>query len=248
MIIIKKIKEILEYYFNIISLVFLIFLFTGVCYLLYLNINKEPKNNTKLIDILPKKKEINNNIVSSNIKVDIKGAVKNPGVYEVSSKSNVSDLIELAGGLNKNASTSNINLSRILEDQMVIKIYTASELKKKSIENSISECVCKDVDITNCLDNGIIKQNGENINVTSSDLSNNKNTSNTSDEFKSSIISINTATKEELMSISGIGESKALAIIEYRNVNGNFKSIEDIKNVTGIGDSLFEKIKEYITI
>lgn len=55
-------------------------------------------------------------------------------------------------------------------------------------------------------------------------------------------VNINTATKEELMSIKGIGEAKADAIIEYRKIN-KFNSIEDIKNVKGIGDSTFDKIK-----
>ena len=50
------------------------------------------------------------------------------------------------------------------------------------------------------------------------------------------------------MTISGIGESKAKSIIEYRNTNGNFKSVEDLRNVSGIGDSLFEKIKDKITV
>ena len=61
-------------------------------------------------------------------------------------------------------------------------------------------------------------------------------------------VSINTASKEELMTLSGIGEAKAGAIIEYREKNGNFASIEDIKNVSGIGDAIFEKIKDNITI
>ena len=68
------------------------------------------------------------------------------------------------------------------------------------------------------------------------------------DEIKNELISINKATIEELTTLSGIGESKAKAIIEYRNKNGEFKSIDDIKNVSGIGDSLFEKIKNSITI
>ena len=50
------------------------------------------------------------------------------------------------------------------------------------------------------------------------------------------------------MTLSGIGEAKAKSIIEYREQNGGFKSIEDIKNVTGIGDALFDKIKENITL
>ena len=61
-------------------------------------------------------------------------------------------------------------------------------------------------------------------------------------------ISINTATKEELMKLDGIGESKAENIIKYREENGNFKTIEDIKNVSGIGDAAYEKIKDSITI
>ena len=60
-------------------------------------------------------------------------------------------------------------------------------------------------------------------------------------------ISLNTATKDELMTLSGIGESKALAIIEYRS-NKLFESIEEITNVSGIGKSLYEKIKDNITL
>lgn len=61
-------------------------------------------------------------------------------------------------------------------------------------------------------------------------------------------ISINTASIQTLMSINGVGEKKAAAIVEYRTKNGPFKSIEDIMNVSGIGQSTFDKIKEYIKI
>lgn len=61
-------------------------------------------------------------------------------------------------------------------------------------------------------------------------------------------VNINTADKDELMSLSGIGESRALAIIEYREQNGFFKNIEDIMNVSGIKDAMFEKICDYITV
>lgn len=62
------------------------------------------------------------------------------------------------------------------------------------------------------------------------------------------IININTANAEQLTSLTGIGEAKAKAIIEYRNVNGAFKSIDDIMEVSGIGESVFVKIKDHITI
>ena len=61
-------------------------------------------------------------------------------------------------------------------------------------------------------------------------------------------ININTASLSELMSLSGIGERKAQSIITYRNTNGFFKNIEELKNVDGIGDALFESIKEDITV
>ncbi len=65
---------------------------------------------------------------------------------------------------------------------------------------------------------------------------------------KAGLVNINTATVQELTSVSGIGESRALAIIDYREKNGRFGSIEDIKNVDGIKDGLFSKIKDKITI
>ena len=68
------------------------------------------------------------------------------------------------------------------------------------------------------------------------------------EEFKSGKVNINTASKEELQSLSGIGESIAQEIVNYRNKNGKFSSIEDIKNVSGIGENKYEKIKDNITV
>lgn len=63
-----------------------------------------------------------------------------------------------------------------------------------------------------------------------------------------SVVNINTATKAELMTLTGIGEVKAKAIIDYRNENGNFSSTEEIMNVSGIGEKIYEKIKNRITV
>ena len=62
------------------------------------------------------------------------------------------------------------------------------------------------------------------------------------------LININTATKEQLMTLNGIGEVKAAAIIDYRRENGKFKSIEELDNVKGIGPKIIEKIRAYITV
>ncbi|MCM1245109.1 MAG: helix-hairpin-helix domain-containing protein [Roseburia sp.] len=64
----------------------------------------------------------------------------------------------------------------------------------------------------------------------------------------SGLLDINHATKEELMTLSGIGEAKAMAIISYRETNGNFKKIEDIMNITGIKSGVYEKIKDQIRV
>ena len=62
------------------------------------------------------------------------------------------------------------------------------------------------------------------------------------------LLNLNTATAEQLTSLSGIGEAKAAAIVEYRSKVGQFKSVEEIKNVSGIGDAMFERIKDKITV
>ena len=61
-------------------------------------------------------------------------------------------------------------------------------------------------------------------------------------------VNINTATAQELQTLNGIGPSKAAAIVEYRNANGPFKSPEDIKNVRGIGNGIYQKISSEITV
>lgn len=73
-------------------------------------------------------------------------------------------------------------------------------------------------------------------------------TNNSSNDSKDGIININYASLSKLQNINGIGEVKAQSIIDYREKSGGFKSIEDIKNVEGIGDKTFEKIKDKISI
>ena len=136
--------------------------------------------------------------------VDVKGAVKHPGVFETTKDKRVKDLIEEAGGLLDDADTSTLNLSQKVKDQMVIYVLKHGE-KPKQISDSSSS-------------------------------------SNTD------VININTANKEQLMKISGVGKTKAEAIISYREKNGDFKKKEDITKVRGIGKATFEKIKDKIEV
>ena len=137
--------------------------------------------------------------------VDVKGAVKHPGVFETTKDKRVKDLIEEAGGLLDDADTSTLNLSQKVKDQMVIYVLKHGE-KPKQISYS-----------------GTSSSSGD-------------------------VININTANLEQLMKISGVGKTKAEAIISYREKNGDFKKKEDITKVRGIGKATFEKIKDIIEV
>lgn len=181
--------------------------------------------------VTPKRKETKDTKDEvTRIKVDIKGSVVSPDVYEVDSNSRVIDIINIAGGVTEDADTDSINLSKKVSDEDVIIIYSREELEnnKKSYEEKIDYCTT---------DNNSACA----TNVVTFDDNNKEDTDST-------IININTATVEDFMKLSGIGEAKAKSIIEYRNSIGSFSKVEDIKNVTGIGDSIFDKIKDYLTL
>ena len=195
--------------------------------------------------------------VQEYILVDIKGEVKTPGVYKLPVNSRVIDAIEASGGLTKKAVTTYINLSKTLKDENVIIINKKSELKKieekKNIEeikindNSSVSVKTSDV-ITNDVDKVKEEPTTETITKPHEEAASPANESSRKLKKETTSVNINESSIEELTTISGIGESKAKAIIEYRTTNGPFKSIEEIKNVSGIGDKLYDKIKAYITI
>ena len=138
----------------------------------------------------------------------------------------------MAGGLTNQADTSVINLSKKITDEMVIIIYSRQQVKefeKTKEQESIVQGKC-------------IKSSENALKNDACIEESRKDESSTNKK-----ISINTATKEELMTLPGIGESKAEDIIKYRENTSKFNKIDDIKNVSGIGDSLFAKIKESIT-
>ncbi len=142
-------------------------------------------------------KELTEVKTSGYIFVDIDGAVKNPGVYQLTDGDRVNDAIIMAGGLTEHAYTKNLNKARKISDGE--KIYIPAEGEIESSSNS------------------------------------------------SGLININTASISELMSLPGIGEVYAQRIIDYRS-SKLFGSVEEIKNIEGIGEKTFEKIKELITI
>jgi len=212
---------------------FLVILFGGV-YLVHASSVPEEVEEIEITETI-EETETKEEIVEEKILVDVKGAVVSPGVYQLSLGCSVQDAIYMAGGLLENANTKVINLSKRLFDEMVIIIYTNEEIEAYQKDPEVLTefvyvelpCECPDSMNDACI---------------STETKVDKNTN------EKSLVSINTATKEELMTLSGIGESKADAIIKYREENGKFLDITDIMNVSGIGESAFEKIKDNITV
>ena len=153
--------------------------------------------------------ESNNETKQSEILVDVKGAVNNPGVYSLMLDDRVIDAITIAGGYTAEADSAYINHAQKLVDEMVIYVPKIGEDMSIEQKTTVSSPV-------------------------------------TSGQASTGKVNLNTATEAELTTLPGIGPAKAKAILEYRDQKGRFKSIDDLKNVSGICEKTFEKLKEYI--
>ncbi len=155
--------------------------------------------------------------------VHVAGAVKNPGVYNVPSSSRVIDAIEKAGGATENADLDQINLADYISDGQKIEVPSFKQ------DNTLSNYK-------------LITDKLEQLDANNGDSANKKSS------VKSELVNINTADSSELQSLPGIGATIAKNIVEYRKENGNFETIEDLKNVSRIGDKTFDKLKDLITV
>ena len=188
-----------------------------------ITVSEESKDNKEKEGNEEDKKE---NISSeTGIFVHIDGYVNNPGVYQLKENERTNVLIEKAGGLKNGYSIKNINLAAKLSDGD--KVYIPSIEEEKSLGN---------------------QNNNNNVSTVGKDKNNGNNSNNNVNIIKNNKININTANVSELKQITGIGESTANKIIDYRENVGKFKKIEDIKEVKGIGESKFESLKNKITI
>ena len=233
-----------KYLITIILVLFIILL--GVIIKVNLNTNKELNIDKNMFSYENEEKKENNNHEYHEYKVDIKGAIVKPGVYIGNDTTRVIDIIDMAGGLLENSDITVINLSKKVFDEMVIIIYTKEEVEKMlngeelNYDNIITD---KEVLFPDIKNDAVIEEETDTNNETKEET---KKDENTKEEI--SIVNINTASLDELDTLPGIGPSKAQNIIDHRNVNGKFQSIEEILNVNGIGTSLYEQIKIYITV
>src|SRR5574344_1161882 len=219
---------------NFLAVLSLIFCVINLGLILNLYLEDKQKINQNINDATMIKEDTTQDAAPVNdFYVDVKGEVKKPGVYKVNDGIIINDVIKIAGGLTKKANTTNINLSKKVTAEMLIYVSSNSEINGKTNYTTT--------------DKSITSSNSDATkDFASSSVS--TATTNETQEKPKTMVSINKASVEELMSLPNIGEAKAKSIISYRETNGNFKSIDDIKKVSGIGDSLFAKIKDYITI
>ena len=164
--------------------------------------NQLPEGNTVEEDARPKV-----------MYTEIKGSVKEPGIYSFSSEERVYDVLKRAGGLLEEADSDRINFSAKIEDQQVLYIPAVGEEPPEHLNQSASP----------------------------------EGKQSTADTEPSKI-NINTASPSELQQIPGIGSVKAQEIIRFREENGSFQKVEDLQEISGIGEKTVEKLKNFVTI
>lgn len=150
--------------------------------------------------------------------VDIKGAVKVPQVVPVEPGMRVHDAIEMVGGVTEEADKGQVNLAQLLSDQMVIYVP-----KKGETVDSATEALVVDAQVLEIGDKSEL-------------------------ETENDLVNINTADATDLQTLSGIGEKRATDIMNYREANGPFKTIDDLDQVSGIGEKTMEKLRPLITV
>lgn len=163
---------------------------------------------------------------TAEICVDIGGAVVSPGVYTVSRDTRLYEVIEMAGGLMSSADTDSINRAAFVEDGEKIII----PVKPSALSVSGDSGGEADLEAGG--------NSASDVQPQAADIA---------APSAGGLVNINYASREELMTLSGIGESKADKIIEYRS-STKFRKKEDIKSVNGIGDAIYNKIKDDITV
>ena len=159
--------------------------------------------------------------VSKTVTCDISGAVKHQGVYTLKNGARLQELIEAAGGTTARAQLKAINRATLLKDQDKIHI----PYKGEKVENAATTGM-----------------------GTGSPASSTSSESGSSEQGSGEKINLNTANVADLQKLTGIGEKKAEQIIAYREQKGSFKKIEDLMQVSGIGEKTFASLKDQLAV
>lgn len=141
------------------------------------------------------------------------------------------------------------------DDQSEIYVHVCGQVKKPGLyvfssEPRVAQAIKKAGGFTKKADKDQVNQaelvkDGTRLEIPKKEK---KSSSNSEDESQSSLVNLNKASKEQLMTLSGIGEAKAMMILAYREEKGRFQKIEDIMNISGIKEGVFDRIKGQITV
>ncbi len=178
------------------------------------------------------------------IYVDVCGAVEQPGVYCLEEGARVCDAVRAAGGFSLAAVETSVNQARILTDQEQLYIYTQEELEALQA-GEYPGATAGAVGLDRASGTG----DGTGKTLSASDGAGTSSGSDGgTDRVKDGKVDLNTATAAQLETLPGIGAAKAEAILSYRRENGSFRSAEELKKVSGIGDATYAGLEAYITV
>ncbi len=177
------------------------------------------------------------------------GAVKEPGVYPITADMRVCDVVALAGGFSSEADEEWLNQAAAVSDGQKLYIYTIEETDLMRASGMTAEGMSGTSDGTGSGDAGAAGSgNSDSTAVTDAGSAAASTAGGLAADSSDGRVNLNTATRDQLMTLPGIGESKADAIIAYREEHGAFASIEEIQNISGIKDGVFSQIKDFITV
>lgn len=155
---------------------------------------------------------------SGKVVVDVKGAVKQPGLYRLAHGARVQEAVTAAGGLRDDADSTQVNLAKQLVDASAIYIPAKGEQVPAGMGTAAS---------------------------TGSSAQADQGSTTSADHEP---INLNSATKEQLTTLTGIGDKKADLILQYRQEHGQFKSVDDLKNINGFGDKTVAKLRDQLAV
>lgn len=183
------------------------------------------------------------------IYVYVCGAVRSPGVYELEEGTRVYEGVAAAGGFSADADEMAVNQALVLADQDQLYIPTALEMEQFESEGNSSIPIGISRDGGSAGISAAQGTDGQALTGVSSGTGQAAGSSGSgSMDSAVHLVNINTADQTELETLPGIGKTKAGAIIAYRQEKGTFSRIEELKNVSGIGDATFEKLKSLVTV
>lgn len=184
--------------------------------------NEESSESSSLSSLSAQSSSSDSMETNGECVVYVSGAVHNPGVVELPAGARISDAVEAVGGLTENAQEAAINLAAPISDGQHIHIFAKDEERTSVAGEGAGGDVSGDGDAS---------AQGGSVGISGTQT-----------------IDLNTATRALLETIPGVGPVMAQKIIDWRSDNGGFTNIEQLREVDGIGEKIFARLKDYVRV